>query len=50
MRLLADESVDGPVVARLRTDGHLVAWVAVDAPGAPDDTGLARAAQLPEVN
>ncbi len=31
MRLLADESVDGPVVVRLRADGHTVAWVAEDA-------------------
>ena len=31
MRLLADESVDGPVVTRLRSDGHEVAWIAEDA-------------------
>jgi predicted nuclease of predicted toxin-antitoxin system len=43
MRLLADESVDGPVVLRLRHDGHEVAWVAEDAPGATDDVVLARA-------
>ena len=43
MRLLADESVDGPVVARLRTDGHEVAWIAEDAAGSPDDAVLARA-------
>src|SRR5438309_1287330 len=43
MKLLADESVDGPVVARLRADGHQVAWVAEDAPGVTDDVVLARA-------
>jgi predicted nuclease of predicted toxin-antitoxin system len=43
MRLLADESVDGPVVARLRADGHEVAWVAEDAAGAADEAVLARA-------
>src|SRR4051794_28961775 len=43
MRLLADENVDGPVVARLRADGHEVAWVVEDAVGTPDDAVLARA-------
>ena len=43
MRLLADESVDGPLVARLRGDGHAVGWVAEDAPGQGDDAVLARA-------
>lgn len=43
MRLLADESVDGTVVARLRADGHEVAWIAEDAAGSPDDAVLARA-------
>jgi predicted nuclease of predicted toxin-antitoxin system len=43
MKLLADESVDGPVVVRLRGDGHDVAWVAEDAPGQADDAVLARA-------
>ena len=43
MKLLADESVDGPVVARLRGDGHEVAWIAEDAPGVADDAVLARA-------
>ncbi len=45
MRLLADESVDGPVVARLRSDGHEVAWIAEDTPGLADDAVLARAFQ-----
>jgi predicted nuclease of predicted toxin-antitoxin system len=43
MRLLADESVDGPVIARVRGDGHEVASVAEDAPGQADDAVLARA-------
>ena len=43
MRLLADESVDGPVVARLRGDGHEVAWIAEESPGLADDEVLARA-------
>ncbi|MFO0926180.1 MAG: DUF5615 family PIN-like protein [Gemmataceae bacterium] len=43
MRLLADESVDGPVVAQLRADGHNIAWIAEESPGIPDDEVLARA-------
>ena len=45
MRLLADESVDGPVVIRLRADGHEVAWVAEDAPGVTDDVVLLKGCQ-----
>lgn len=43
MKLLADESVDGPVVARLREEGHEVAWIAEETPGQADDAVLARA-------
>ena len=43
MRLLADESVDRPVVARLRADGHAAAWIVEDATGSADDAVLARA-------
>jgi predicted nuclease of predicted toxin-antitoxin system len=43
MKLLADEGVDGPVVAWLRNDGHDVAWIAEDSPGVGDDAILARA-------
>lgn len=43
MRLLADESVDGPIVDRLRRDGHAVDAVAEDSPGIGDDEVLARA-------
>ena len=37
MNLLADESVDGPIVERLRLDGHDVLYVAEMAPGIKDD-------------
>jgi predicted nuclease of predicted toxin-antitoxin system len=43
MKLLADESVDRPIIARLRTDGHEVASIAEDSPGAGDAEILARA-------
>ena len=43
MKILADESVDGPVVARLRADGHDVRYVAELAPGLPDDDVLDQA-------
>lgn len=43
MTFLADESVDRPIVARLRADGHVVAAIAEDAPSLPDDAVLARA-------
>ena len=43
MKLLADESVDGPVIARLRRDGHEVAAIAEDSPGWRDEAVLARA-------
>lgn len=43
MRLLAGESVDGPVVARLRGDGHAVVWIVEEAPGTADEVILARA-------
>ena len=45
MKLLADESVDAPIVARLRGDGHEVPSVAEDSPGLPDLGVLARAHQ-----
>ncbi len=44
MNLLADECVPAEVVARLRADGHAVEDAGDDAPGAPDDDVLARAA------
>ena len=45
MKLLADESVDGPIVTRLRDDGHDVPSIAEDSPGLPDLGVLARAHQ-----
>lgn len=43
MKLLADESVDGPIVDRLRADGHDVPAIAEDSPGWRDEGVLARA-------
>ena len=43
MNLLADESVDGVVVDRLRADGHAVLYVAEMDPGIDDDTVLQQA-------
>ena len=37
MNLLADESVDGPIVTRLREEGHDVEYVAEMSPGIDDD-------------
>ncbi len=43
MRILADESVEGEVVARLRSEGHDVAYVPETSAGIRDDEVLARA-------
>jgi predicted nuclease of predicted toxin-antitoxin system len=43
VRLLANENVLGGLVRALRDLGHDVAWIAEDAPGAPDLSVLARA-------
>ena len=43
MNLLADESVDGQIVARLRQDKHDVTYVAEMEPGISDETVLQRA-------
>ena len=43
MNLLADESVDGPIVDRLRADNHSVQYVAELARGISDDDVLQRA-------
>lgn len=45
MKLLADESVDRPIVLRLRADGHDVAFIAEDSPALSDRGVLARAVQ-----
>ena len=43
MNLLADESVDGPVVERLRQEGHEVVYVAEISPSVVDEEVLQRA-------
>lgn len=40
MQLLADESVDGPIVFRLRSEGHAVDYIAEMEPGITDDEVL----------
>ena len=45
MNLLADESVDQPIVVRLRQDGHMVTYVADMDPGIDDGAVLHRAKQ-----
>ena len=49
MNFFADESVDHPIVERLRADGHDVLAVAEMAPSIPDDTVLAHANQRGDV-
>jgi predicted nuclease of predicted toxin-antitoxin system len=46
MIIVADESVDGPVVSRLRQDGHEVVYIAEISPGISDDEVLGRANAL----
>jgi predicted nuclease of predicted toxin-antitoxin system len=43
MNLLADEDVDGPIVERLRRDGHTVLYIAEMEPGTADEEILRRA-------
>ena len=45
MNLLADESVDKPIVDRLRRDGHTVLYIAELDPSIDDDAVLHRANQ-----
>lgn len=45
MNLLADESIDWPIVERLRSDGHQVWYVAEMDPGIPDEAVLELANQ-----
>ena len=40
MKLVADESVDGPIVERLRRDGHSVESIAERSPGVDDQQVL----------
>lgn len=43
MNLLADESVDKPIVERLRQDSHTVPYIAESEPGIDDDSVLHQA-------
>lgn len=43
MNLVADESIDGPIVYRLREDGHQVWYIAEMSPGIADEDVLAMA-------
>jgi predicted nuclease of predicted toxin-antitoxin system len=43
MNLLADEGVDGPIVERLRREGHRVIYIAELSPGIPDPDILKQA-------
>jgi predicted nuclease of predicted toxin-antitoxin system len=43
MNLVADESVDAPIVERLRSDGHVVAYVAEMNPSITDNDVLEQA-------
>ena len=43
MNILADESVDAPVISRLRVDGHDVVAIAEMSPGITDSAVLAEA-------
>jgi predicted nuclease of predicted toxin-antitoxin system len=45
VNFLADESVDGPIVYRLRQDGHEVLYVAEMEPGISDEVILERGNQ-----
>lgn len=45
MNFLADESVDRPIVERLRREGYRVSYVAELGPGMPDDAVLSLANQ-----
>lgn len=46
MNFVADESVDGEIVARLRNEGHQVVYIAESAAGIDDESVLSRAAKL----
>ena len=43
MNLLADESIDAPIVERLRSEGHSVAYVAELSPSITDEEVIGRA-------
>jgi len=43
VKFLADENIEGPIVAFLRSEGHDVLYVAEGLPGIDDDKVIARA-------
>ena len=45
MKVVADESVDGPIVARLRREGHEISYVPEWSPGLADEDVLEVAAR-----
>jgi hypothetical protein len=46
VKIVADEGVDAPIVARLRAEGHEVLYVAELAPGLRDQEVVALASRL----
>jgi predicted nuclease of predicted toxin-antitoxin system len=46
LNIVADESVDGHIVTRLRADGHTVEFIAELDPGIPDEAVLGRSREL----
>lgn len=45
MKIIADESVDGPIVQRLRAEGHDVVYVAEEDSGTADEAVLRSASE-----
>jgi hypothetical protein len=48
VNLIADESVDGPIVESLRLDGHQVTYIAELDPGVNDDEVFRRTNEVSE--
>ena len=46
MTIVADESVDQPILDRLRSEGHVLVSIAEEEPGIDDDSVLGRANSL----
>ena len=49
MNIVADESVDGQIVDRLRDDGHTVQYIAELNPGIDDETVIAKSREADAV-
>jgi predicted nuclease of predicted toxin-antitoxin system len=45
VRLVADEDIDGPIVERLRAEGHEIIYIAESAPSLPDEEILSAASE-----